>query len=55
MAILYVRTNSSTRNWVDKKVVSVVINSSGVALFQVDSKIGNSQFLHVFVNGEHRL
>lgn len=55
VAILYVRNNSSTRKWVDKKVASAVIDSSGVALFQVDPKMGNSQYLHVFVNGEHRL
>ena len=55
VAILYVRVNSSTRKWVDKKVVSVVIDSNGAALFQVDKKIGNSHFLHVFVNREHRL
>ena len=55
VAILYVRSNSSTRKWVDKKVASVVINSQGVAVFDVVTAISTSNYLHVFVNGEHRL
>ncbi len=55
VAILYVRNNSSTRKWVDKEVARVVIGSNGVAVFQVAREISTSRFLHVFVNGEHRL
>ena len=55
VAILYVRSASSTRKWRDKKVSSVVIDSLGVAVFQVAREISASRFLHVFVNGQHRL
>jgi hypothetical protein len=55
VAILYIRSNSSTSKWSDKEVARVKINSNGEAIFQVSSLIGSSKFLHVFVNGEHRL
>ena len=55
VAILYVRSASSTRKWVDKKVASVVIDSNGVAAFDSTLAISKSNYLHVFVNGEHRL
>ena len=55
VAILYVRSASSTRKWVDKKVASVVIGSNGVAVFDVTLEVRNSNYLHVFVNGEHKL
>jgi hypothetical protein len=54
-AILYVRSNSSTRKWVDKKVASAIIDENGNVTFKVTAIIGNSNFLHVFVNGEHRI
>ena len=55
VAILHVRSSSSTRKWIDKKVASVVIDSNGVAVFDTTLEISNSNFLHVFVSGEHRL
>ena len=55
VAILYVRSASSTRKWVDKKVSSVVIDSNGVAVFDATLEIRSSISLHVFVNGEHKL
>ena len=55
VAILYVRSASSTRKWVDKKVASVVIDSNGTAVFDVALTVSTSNYLHVFVNGEHRL
>ena len=55
VAILYVRSASSTRKWVDKQVSSVVIDSNGVAVFDATLEIRSSISLHVFVNGEHKL
>ena len=55
VAILYVRSASSTRKWRDRKISSAVIDSLGVAVFQVPREISASRFLHVFVNGEHWL
>lgn len=55
VAILYVRSASSTRKWVDKKVASVVIGSNGVAVFDATLEVRTSNYLHVFVNGEHKL
>ena len=55
VAILYVRSSSSTRKWIDRKVASVVIDSTGAAVFDTTLEISNSNFLHVFVSGEHRL
>lgn len=54
-AILYVRLNASTRKWIDKKVASATIDSTGTAVFKVSLAISKSQFLHVFVNGQHLL
>ena len=53
VATLYVRAKASTRNWVDKKVATAIIDSNGFATFQVTPAIGASKFLHVFVGGKH--
>ena len=55
VAILYVRSASSTRKWVDKEVARSVIDSNGTAVFDVALAVRISNYLHVFVNGEHRL
>ena len=55
VAILYVRSASSTRKWVDKEVARSVIDSNGTAVFDVALAVHISNYLHVFVNGEHRL
>jgi len=55
VAILYNRLNASTRKWVDKKVGSAIIDATGTAVFKVSLAISKSQFLHVFVNGQHLL
>ena len=54
-AILYNRLNASTRKWIDKKVARAIIDSNGIAVFKVSLAISQSQFLHVFVNGQHLL
>lgn len=54
-AILYNRLNASTRKWIDKKVASAIIDSNGIAVFKVSLAISQSQYLHVFVNGQHLL
>lgn len=53
MATLYVRSKASTRNWVDKKIATAIIDSNGYAAFQVTRAIAASKFLHVFVGGKH--
>ena len=54
-ATLYNRINASSRKWIDKKVASAIIDSSGTAVFKVSLELSKSQFLHVFVNGQHLL
>ena len=54
-AILYVRSSSSTRKWVDRKVASAIIDENGIVTFKIKVTIVNSNFLHVFVNGEYRI
>jgi len=55
VAILYNRLNASTRKWVDKKVGRAIIDATGTAVFKVSLATSKSQFLHVFVNGQHLL
>lgn len=50
-ATLYVRTNTSTGKWIDKKVASVKIDSLGNAVFNVSQAISTSPNLRIFVNG----
>ena len=55
VAILYVRSVSSTKKWVDKEVARSVIDSNGTAVFDAALSVRIADCLHVFVNGENRL
>lgn len=55
VAILYVRSASSTRKWVDKELARSVIDANGNAVFDSTLEILTSDYLHVFVNGQPRL
>ena len=55
VAILYIRSASSTRKWVDKEVARSVIDANGIAVFDAAQELLTSDYLHVFVNGQPRL